>query len=383
MSKKMRLTLVTGIFPPDAGGPATYVPRLASALVGRGHRVTVITLSDSLGHDDTLYPFPVRRILRPQPKWQRMPQTVSAIANQARDSDLIFANGLFIESVPAAFRARKPLVMKIVGDWAWERSVNEGGVKETIDEFQLKRYGWRIEALKQLRSWVTRQAQSVLTPSHYLGGIVTGWGVHPERVRVIHNALEIERPRTQITDLPPFDGHTIVTVGRLVPWKGVDRLLAVVAQLPNLRLVILGDGPQRRELENLAANRQLNGRALFMGRVPQAQVGAYLQAADLFVLNSTYEGLPHIVLEAMAAGTPVIATDVGGTSEVVQHEENGLLVPSRDNEALRRSITRLLNDPSCRRQLAEQAKKDVVNRFSWPVLVDKTEKLLESYILNI
>jgi len=134
------ILIVTGIFPPDIGGPASYVPKITAELCKQGWKATVITLSDSLSHDDSCYPFRVIRILRPQSKMKRIPQTVWTIAKYAKTADVIFANGLFLESVIASKLKRKPLVMKIVGDWAWERSVNHGWTKDTIDEFQKNRY---------------------------------------------------------------------------------------------------------------------------------------------------------------------------------------------------------------------------------------------------
>ncbi len=143
--RKSNILIVTGIFPPDIGGPASYVPKIASELSKRGWKVTVLTLSDFLNHDDSDYSFRVIRLLRPQKKWRRVPQTIWAIARYAEDADVLFANGLFLESVVAARWKRKPLVMKIVGDWAWERGVNKGWTADSIDDFQKRRYrhNWR------------------------------------------------------------------------------------------------------------------------------------------------------------------------------------------------------------------------------------------------
>lgn len=374
----MKICVITGIFPPDIGGPASYVPRIASALVERGHAVNVTTLSDSLSHDDGTYPFPVRRILRPQSKWKRMPETIRAIVADARENDVIFANGLYIECAFAKWFSRKPLVMKIVGDWAWERFAGSGRVTDTVDEFQVKRYCSRVEAVRRLRSWVTRRADIVFTPSRYLERIVLGWGVHPAKLRVIYNAVDEAPAQTAPASLPPFEGCTIVTVGRLVPWKGVDKLLQVVADLPSVRLVVVGDGPLRADLESQATALHLGNRALFTGRVAGDWVRAYLRASDVFVLNSTYEGLPHIVLEAMQVGIPVIATQTPGTAELIQHGITGLLVPPGNEEALRASLEVLLGDPDKRSRLADTARQRLEQSFQWEQLVGETESLLLS-----
>jgi glycosyltransferase involved in cell wall biosynthesis len=306
------------------------VPRIASAFVTRGHSVAVLTLADQVNEVALPYAFPVRRIVRSQAKWRRVPQTVRAIAALARKSDVILSTGLGIECMLAAWLTRTPHVLKIVGDLAWERGTSGGHVSDGIDEFQVRRYSWRIELHKRLRTHVARCADVVVTPSQYLRQIVTGWGVDPRRLHVVYNALESE-PNCEIpAELPSFEGYTVVTVGRLVPWKGIDRLLRVLADLANARLIVVGDGPEGTYLRHLARQLHLDGRVFFAGEVSSNKVRGYLRASDIFVLNSTYEGLPHVVLEALQAGVPVIATDVGGTREVIEPGMNGLLVSPGD-----------------------------------------------------
>jgi len=375
----MRICLVAGIFPPEIGGPATYVPRIASALVNRGHQISLITLSDELGHDDSCYPFSVSRILRSQAKLVRVPRTVYEIAAVARGSDVIFANGLLFESFIAAKIVGKPLVMKVVGDWAWERVINARKIGDNLDQFQQRHYNPSIEFLKLLRAFVTRQADLVVTPSYYLRRIVIGWGVSEERVHVIYNALE-PQDNAEPARLPAFPGPTVVTVGRLVSWKGIDRLLKVITGLPNVRLIVIGDGPQRGSLQLLAGELGLGDRVIFTGSIPNSQVISYLKAADVFVLNSIYEGLPHTVLEAMHTGLPVIATDAGGTSELVDHETNGILIRPRDDAALERALRRLLKAPNERKRLAAAAQETVRQHFRWDRLVDSVEMLLLSAV---
>src|SRR5688572_8809030 len=132
----MRILIATGIFPPDIGGPATYVPQIAAAFAERGHQITVLTLSDHLdGHDDT-YPFRVvrlpRRIFKP---WRRL-HTVVRLVRLGRNADVLFVNGLAAEAVLANFLLRRPMVQKVVGDMAWERATNRGWVMDGFESFQ-------------------------------------------------------------------------------------------------------------------------------------------------------------------------------------------------------------------------------------------------------
>jgi glycosyltransferase involved in cell wall biosynthesis len=376
---RLRIALPTGIFPPDIGGPASYVPRIAGALTDRGHGVEVITLADDPSAGGA-YPFPIRRIRRGMSRLPRMIQTISAVARAARKADIIYANGLFIEAAIAAAVARKPLLMKIVGDWAWERARNRGEGAPTVEEFQSRRQSLRSEAVKWLRSLVTRRADRVLTPSAYLAAIVAAWGIPAARISLVYNAFE-PLP-AEPAALPGFPGRTLITVARLVPWKGVDGLLELLAANADWRLIVVGDGPERSNLEALAARRKVTDRALFTGGIPRAQVASYLKAADIFVLNSSYEGLPHIVLEAFAAGVPVAAASAGGTPEVIADGVSGLLVPPGRAELLGAAVRRILADQVLRENLITGGRRTLAERFQWETMVAATETVLAETALR-
>ncbi|MGH8008036.1 MAG: glycosyltransferase, partial [Candidatus Binatia bacterium] len=140
----MNVLIITGIFPPDIGGPATYVPKVATALADRGHEITVVTLSDSSGFripDSGLpYSFSVVRIRRGLFKPFRVLLTIVALLRWGRRADVLFVNGLYIEAVLANSVLHKPLVQKIVGDWAWERATNHGWIADTFEAFQSTHY---------------------------------------------------------------------------------------------------------------------------------------------------------------------------------------------------------------------------------------------------
>src|SRR5438128_7375565 len=127
---RLRILIMTGIFPPDIGGPATYVPQVATALAERGHTLTVLTLSDRLDHDDNQYPFRVVRLARQLRKPWRWLRALAAITQLGREADVVFVNGLAIETVLANQWLGKPLVQKVVGDLAWERATNRGWITD-------------------------------------------------------------------------------------------------------------------------------------------------------------------------------------------------------------------------------------------------------------
>jgi glycosyltransferase involved in cell wall biosynthesis len=374
----MRILITTGIFPPDIGGPATYVPTIAKALAERGHQVTVLTTSEpeNLQWDDSIYPFFVSRINRRQKIWLRSLKCIAEILRLGRAADVIYANGVYFEAAIASKFLRKPLVMKIVGDEAWERSVRRGWTKDNFEDFQQRCQSWQAELLKRHRSWVVRQANKVIVPSQYLANWVVKWGVPTEKIAVIYNAVEIP-DKVEPLSIPLKTPVKAVTVGRLVPWKQVDGLIEALNEISELGLVVVGDGPERPRLERIAQELGVSGRVYFAGQRSKKETLSLMAACDLFVLNSTYEGLPHTVLEAMALGLPVIATAVGGTPEVVRDGETGLLIHS-GNRALEKTLYALVTDEKTRRRLGEKAKKWVREHMSFQVMVTSTEKVLQS-----
>jgi glycosyltransferase involved in cell wall biosynthesis len=369
----VRILIVTGIFPPDIGGPATYVPQIAEGLAQRGHAVTVVTLSDRLDHEDGVYPFRVIRLPRRAFKPWRMGRTVLALLRLGRRADVLFVNGLALESVLANFVLRKPLVMKVVGDLAWERATSRDWTVDDFETFQKRRYGLQIELLKALRSWWTRRADRVIVPSRYLARWVAGWGVPEEKIVVIYNAVE---PVDGVEPLPvPLRTPVkAVTVGRLVPWKRVDRLIEALKEVPELGLVVVGDGPELSRLEHAAQELGVSGRVYFAGQRSKKETLSLMAACDFFVLNSTYEGLPHTVLEAMALSLPIVATAVGGTPEVVRDGETGLLVPL--NGELTGTLKRVVNDYHLRQVLSQRARHWVCQNLSAEQMVKQTETVL-------
>lgn len=383
----MHLCVVTGTHHPETSGPATYLYHLLPELCRRGHTIEVITFTDESesGYASDGYPYPVYRVSRQQAIPWRLLEMTRQVARAGRGADAIFVSDYGLPAALANLALRKPVVLKSVSDFAWEFATRKGWLPSgmTIDDFQQRRHSRRVRLVQWLQRMYVGAARLVIAPSHYSASLARGWGIPEERLRVIHNAPDLKqfgalpsRPQARAElglDAEPL----LVAVGRLTPWKCFDRILAalpdVQAQFPNAQLVIVGDGPERSRLQQLAT--PLGGAVEFTGALPAEHVHRFLRAADVYVQFSTYEGLPHTALEAMAAGTPVVLSDVGGNREVVQHARNGLLAPPGDVAALADYIVRLLSDREYARQLAETALTDL-ERFSWERLVDETEAVL-------
>ncbi len=374
----MRICVVSGTFHPEPGGPPTFLYCLLPELAARGHAIEVVTYGKV--DDPSNYPYRIVRVSRRQSIPFRLLAFTRAVLSAASRSDVFFVSDYGLPVALVNLILRKPSVLKNVGDFAWEFSTRHNWIPrgQTIDEFQTASHSPRVQILRRVQRWYVRAADSVIAPSRYSASLVIGWGVDPARVRVIYNALDPVEKTSKI--FKTFGvSPTIVTVARLAPWKRIDLIISALQmirrELPSARLIVVGDGPERSALEAQAA--PLGETVSFVGAQPPESVQSYLRAADVFVLFSTYEGLPHTVLEAMQAGTPVVVSDAGGNVEVVAHGQNGWVVPKGDEAALAKTLIEVLRDPAEAERRANAATESL-DRFSWPHLVDEYESALKS-----
>lgn len=364
----MKILIPTGAFPPEIGGPATYVPRLANALCNQGHDVTVMTYTSANGFDDTQFPFKIIR-LNVNGRLHRWLHTVWQLIRQIRQHEVVYVNGLLFETAVATLFVRRPMLAKVVGDIAWERARDKGWVTDNIDTFQKRVYELKIEVRRSMRDWSIHRMRHVIVPSQYLYKIVSRWFVDPRLIQIIYNAYEPPFGKADSINFPLKNQQRLITVCRLVNWKGVDGIIEMVSQLPNTDLLIVGDGPERETLTKLVVQKGISDRVHFTGNLPHEGVMAALKTADLFVLNSIYEGLPHVLLEALAMGVPIVATRIGGTPEVVVEGENGRLTPINNLPQLTQTVSETL-------QQLDQYQVELPQQFTLENMINQTIELI-------
>jgi 2-deoxystreptamine N-acetyl-D-glucosaminyltransferase/2-deoxystreptamine glucosyltransferase len=296
----------------------------------------------------------------------RQPAGAAAILRSARDAEVIYSTGMYTRSAFAARATRTPLVMKLASDPAFERGRRSGRFDGRLEAFQERQDDRVLEALKRLRNQVVRSADRVIFPSRYLARVAEGWGLRPGAASVVPNPAPVVTngvARPALRRRLDLAGPTFVFTGRLVQAKNLPLALAALGHIDGARLVIVGDGPEREQLREAVAARGLEGRVRLTGAVPRGEAIDWMRAADAVVLPSDWENFPHAAVEALAAGTPVIATAVGGVPEIVENDKNGLLVERGDEEALSGAMTRVAADPELRDRLARGA-ADSASRFS-------------------
>ncbi len=363
----MNILITTGIFPPDIGGPASYGKTLAQKLA-ENFSVSLVTYSSkSKFPEDKNQPFKVIRIAKWIPKFLRHVVFFMKTLSAAKSADVIFSLNAVSAGLPALWAAKirkKKFFVKIVGDYAWETAVNSGKTFLLIDDFQkTKRHGW-IRVLHKLQAKVCRGADGVIVPSNYLANMVKNWGVPEGKIKVIYNGVDfrpLEISQEEARKKIGIAGNIILSIGRLVPWKGFRMLIKIMPQLFEInqffRLVIIGDGPEGKTLESIVKNMHLENKVYLVGKKSKEELALFSAAADIFVLNTAYEGFSHQILEAMAAGMPVITTAVGGNREVIHQGENGFMVKYNDEFNLIEAIKTVWQTPELRERFIEEGKK--------------------------
>lgn len=357
----MNVLVVSGIWPPDVGGPASHAPDVADFLHGRGHGVEVVTTA---AHAPRERDYPVYWISRQLPKGIIHLRTAVEVARRAAAADVVYTTGMFGRSASGASAARTPYVVKLTADPAFERARRRRVVGGTVDDFQALPGGARIRALRGARDLELRHAAHVFTPSAYLRELALAWGVRAERVSVLPNPtplLSSPASRDELRRSFGIDGDALAFAGRLTAQKSLDVAFEALLPNENVSLFIAGEGDERARLEQRVAALGLASRVRFLGPEPRERVIELFRAVDASLLSSSWENFPHTVVEALATGTPVLATATGGVAEVVRDGVNGLLVPVGDSAGLGAAIARYFADEALRDRLRAHAAESVAD----------------------
>lgn len=371
----MNVLIVSGIWPPDVGGPASHAPEFAERLLARGHAVQVVITADD---EPTAEAYPVRWVSRHKPRGVRHVLSAAAIARAARRADVVYATGMLVRSALGSALVRTPLVMKLTSDPTYERALRYGLSGADLDAFQ-KAGGARVGVLRRARDLAVGRAAHLVVPSSALRELALGWGIPDERITLVPNPVSAPAelpPRAELRRRHGLEGPTLVFAGRLAPQKALDVALDALARTPEVTLLIAGDGPEESRLREHATELGLDGRVHFLGPQPRAVVFELLRAADGALLTSEWENFPHMVVEALAVGTPVLATAVGGVGEIVRHEANGVLLPAGDVDAIAAAIERYFADDGLRERLRASAGSSV-DAYAPDRIYELLEQILE------
>lgn len=361
----MKILLVTGIFPPDIGGPATFVPNLGKYLENRGHEVRILTLAKNTkkqSNDE----FRTIRIQRKLPKLVRMFLVIAAIVFTPRDFK-VFANGLHEEVGLSQLLKKRLSVAKIVGDPVWERSRNIGTTKLNIIDFNKSKESLSTILQRRLLVFSLNKFTAITAPSLELCDLIRNWKV-TKRIEYIANGTKLK----EFKETPKYM-YDLICVSRLVSWKNIKIHINIASDL-GLSLAIVGTGPEESELKDYAKEKKCD--ATFFGEKEKNEIECLLRESKVFILMSEYEGLSFSLLEAMSIGLPAIVSDIPANSSVIRDAKEGLIVEINNWESSREEIKSLFYDDDQYRLFSAGAKKRVEDDFNEFTQFAKTEKLL-------
>ncbi len=378
----MKILIATPIYPPEIGGPATYTKELCERL-HTAHDITVVAYTGER------FPFPGTQLIaisKSRPLPIRLIRYTLAVWKASRDMDVLYVQNAVAAGLPVALVSslrRKPFILKFVGDEAWERATQMKKTKKLLEEFlERPEGGLRTTLMMMIQGFVLRRAKIVTTPSEYLGkAIQRAYRIDPKRVITNYNAMEETVTLPFETKRVP---HQIATTARLTVSKGVDGIIRATAlikkTIPDIHFVVAGEGPEMDNLVALAKELSVESAVTFLGKISRAETWQLRKNSEVYVLNSTYEGLPHTVLTSFAAEIPTVATDIPGTNEAIYNEKTGLLVEPGNTEELAAAIIRLFEDKELCKRLVENGSKLLKEKFSWEAHLKTLNGFFQSVI---
>lgn len=386
----MNIGILTWEFPPRiVGGIARHCNGLARALAHKGHNVHVVTLdfpgapiyeelngikvyraSTELGHPNFLtWAFLFNHFLE---------KKLAGVSRNV-DFDVVHVHDWLTGFAGISFKhqMQKPLISTIHGTEIGRAQGLHNPDSLTIDGIE-----W----------WTTYEANKIIVTSASMKAEIQGhFHLPPEKIEIVPNGIDTKRYNASVDQsavkgrygVHP-DEKLVLCVGRLVPQKGIEYLIRAVSRIaeryPEAKFIIVGEGWLRGHLEYIARSTGHQWKITFTGWVPDQELIALLNSADALVVPSIYEPFGIVALEGMAAGVPVVASDVGGLAEIVEHEHTGILAYSRSPESIAWAVGRVLSDPDHSKEMVQNAQEMVQKTYSWEAIAMKTAKIYKEVV---
>lgn len=356
--RPLSVCLYTDVAPPGIGGAQTVLDCLARRLVARGHRPIVLAPPARAAADDAALGYPIHRHRRQVSKrlGTRLVLPRLLLLHHRHRFDVVHCHAAYPQAHVAATFGRLcgvPFVVRPHGS-------------DILPDDAIRR-DLRLD--RRMRRAIA-EADAVIAQGDHLRDVVAAAGVDPARIRVINNGVEVAAFSRAAAH--PHPRPYILGLGSLVPHKGFDLLVRGYATLPTDRpdLLVAGSGPELAALRRLADELGVGRQVTFLGPVVGDPKVSLYRSAEFFVCPSRREPFANVILEAMAAGRAVVATDVGGNRELVRDGVTGLLCRPESPAALAESMRRLVDDASFRASLAAAATQAVA-MYDWAAVADR------------
>ena len=400
----MRIAVLTSSYPRFQGdGTAPFVMSISEALSKLGHTVHVVAPYDISVDEDFTSPVPVNRFkyiwpkkfhimgharslkadvkLRPSAFFLLPFFSIASIINLIKecrkiDAQIIHAHWVLPNGFAAAIASKIlgiPFIISLHGSDIFTASKN--AIFRAVAKWTFQQSSYVSACSQELCDRAKQINKNIKIE-------VIPWGANPENFKPIEN-------RNQVREKYGWSTEELIisTLGRMVHKKGFSQLLDIIPDLTSctqkFRVVIGGSGPLEDELKEKAARMNLSEFVSFPGRIPWDEVPKYLAASDIFVLPSqrdeagNLDGLPTVLLEAMACSLPCVASDVGGVSLVIDQAKNGILVSPNSSSELIEGLQSLIEDKDLRDKFSVAARNSVVERFNWDNVGKKFETICQ------
>lgn len=356
--KRVRVALISGVYPPRIGGPATQTRQLARLLRDGGDDPFVVTFGGvGVADDDVRVHRLPERAGGAGAKLRQYADAISALRRILRTErpDVLHVQtlGPFAASVALLNRRlRIPSLVKYAGDMVWEIMMRDADPESLLAYDQVFGSSAKARLLTLVQRSVLSGFTRVWATTRYQAdSLVRHLRIDPRRILLEPNYVEIE-PAPSAARRPSGAPVVVLAASRFTPWKRVDLVLRAFALAGRRDSILWIAGGEHegveRELKRLASELELGDRVCFLGSVPPSEMGALFRRADVFVSATDYEPFGIAFVEAMAAGLPVVATAVGGIPEVVPDGVAGFLVPQGDAVAISQRLGVLIDDAELR-----------------------------------
>lgn len=367
----MKIIQVSSYFYPHTGGSEWYCYQLSKHLAERGHEVHIFTsrLDKNILAMEERDGFYIHRYYCPRIIMNANPATFIMHDLIRAKADIIHAHSyVFLTSNQVALSQKfndVPFLLHLHGITVCSTPLNNASTNLL---FQIKN---RIYD-RTIGKWTVQAASKVASVSKLDIELAKKlWSLDNNKLDWLPNAIDINSFNGNNNN----DNLNVVFIGRLETWKGVHTFIEVASTIleerDDVTFTVVGDG----SLRNYVENNGYSGRIKVLGRVPHNQIPKILSNASILALPSYMEGLPTVCIEALASEIPVVASDVGGTSEIVIEKETGFLAPPGNTKIFVNRIMTLLDDKNLRKRMGRNGRKLIEKYYTWEKVVEKTEKL--------
>jgi len=378
----MKVLMLTWEYPPRIiGGISRHVEGLSEALVRKGLEVHIVT-PDFPGapYEENVKGVYVHRVSveTPAPDFPTwvmlmnhyLAKRAADIANSINGFDLIHAHDWLVEL--AGIEAKHFLNAELI---------------TTLHSLEFKRVGFISSPFSRMVDsiewWSTYESKLIIVCSGSMkGDLMYKFNIPEEKIKVIPNSIDNSKFDIYVDKVAVrsrygvYDNERLVLfLGRLTSQKGCDYLIRAMHLLPshlNAKLIIVGDGWMRSDLEREVFSSGLGWKVRFTGFLPDSEVIQLLKSADVLVVPSVYEPFGIVALEGMAAGVPVVVSNVDGLSEVIKHDYNGVHVYPRDPSSIAWGINKILSDANYAQWIVKNAKSDIHEKYNWDFIASVT-----------